>query len=135
MYFRGLSPPKLNQWTLDSCIETPDEGYGSILVITNHFTPYKTIKLQFQLKIQLLVQRLNQFYLKYNFIVQYGIPLRLHTDQGRIFESNIIDHLTGMNKSHTTPYHPVGNGSCERFNRTLLGMLIYLDGEQKKGLL
>ena len=34
-------------------------------------------------------------------------------------------------KSHNTPYHAMGNGLCERFNRTLLWMMGTLDKEQK----
>jgi transposase InsO family protein len=57
-----------------------------------------------------------------NFIVHYGIPQRIHSDQGANFESKIIKELctlTGMKKSRTTSYHPMGNGMCERFNRTI----------------
>ena len=36
-----------------------------------------------------------------------------------------------MEKSRTTPYHPMCNGVTERFNRTLLGMLGTLTKEQK----
>jgi hypothetical protein len=35
-------------------------------------------------------------------------------------------------ESRTTPYHPMGNGMTERFNRTLLNMLGILDSNQKK---
>jgi transposase InsO family protein len=39
---------------------------------------------------------------------------------------------TGMKKSRTTSYHPMGNGMCERFNRTLLNMLGSLESHQKQ---
>ena len=55
-----------------------------------------------------------------------GPPERLHSDQGRNFESQILGDLCKafqVTKSHTTPYHPMGDGLVERMNRSLLNLL------------
>jgi len=39
--------------------------------------------------------------------------------------------IAGMKKSNTTPYHPMGNGITERFNRTLVSMLRTLETSKK----
>ena len=60
--------------------------------------------------------------------------VRIHSDQGRNFESETIRHLcelANVKKSRTTPYHPIGNGQVERFNQTLLNMLGTLESAQK----
>ena len=69
-----------------------------------------------------------------NYFVHYGFPGKLHSDQGANFTSKIIQQLcklTGTAKTHTTPYHPMGNGMCERFNKTLLNMLGTLQEKEK----
>ena len=60
------------------------------------------------------------------FFARFGLPSQLHSDQGRQFESKLVAELakiTGVRKTRTSPYHPRGDGSVERFNRTLLNML------------
>ena len=60
------------------------------------------------------------------FFCRYSPPCQLHSDQGKQFELELITKtckLLGIAKSHTTPYHPQGDGLVERFNRTLLTML------------
>ena len=69
-----------------------------------------------------------------NFICHYGFPEKFISDQGRNFESDVIKELckiAGVQKLHTTPYHPQGNGQCERFNSTLCNMLGTLSEEEK----
>ena len=61
-----------------------------------------------------------------NFITRFGLPKEIHTDQGRDFESKIVQEmcvLLGIHKTRTTPWHPQSDGMIERFNRTLGAML------------
>jgi len=60
------------------------------------------------------------------FICRLGAPKRIHTDQGREFESVLfaeVCRLLDVAKSRTTPYRPQSDGMVERFNRTLKQML------------
>ena len=60
------------------------------------------------------------------FIVHYGLPKKILTDQGRNFESQLVADLCklmGTWKVWTSPYHLQTNGQCERFNSTLINML------------
>ncbi|XP_043222136.1 uncharacterized protein LOC122381712 [Amphibalanus amphitrite] len=58
---------------------------------------------------------------------------RLHSDQGRQFESRVFQAMCqrlGIHKTRTTPYHPESDGMVERFNRTLKDMISkYVDAE------
>ena len=109
----------------------PSKGnIENVLVITDHFTrcahafPSKTQTALATVKL-----------LWNNFILHYGLPSKIITDQGRNFESELIENLcqlAGLQKPRTSPHHPQTNGQCERFNGTLLNMLGSLTQEQKK---
>ncbi|KAK0137889.1 Retrovirus-related Pol polyprotein from transposon 297 [Merluccius polli] len=69
-----------------------------------------------------------------HFFCVYGFPACIHSDQGANFESSLIAELlllAGVEKSHTTPYHPMGNGQAERMNRTLGSMIRALPPRSK----
>lgn len=62
--------------------------------------------------------------LQYHWFVHYGLPTRIHSDQGRSFEGALIQNLRkckwyATKKSRTTALHPNGNGQCEHSNKTL----------------
>ncbi|CAI5692272.1 unnamed protein product [Oreochromis niloticus] len=109
-------------------IEPDRSNVKDVLVLTDHFTKYSLAIPTSNQKAQTVAKALWD-----NFIVHYGIPERLHSDQGPDFESHLIQELCkimGIRKIRTTPYHPRGN-PVERFNRTLLGMLGTLEEKDK----
>ncbi|UYV69000.1 K02A2.6-like, partial [Cordylochernes scorpioides] len=58
-----------------------------------------------------------------NLICRFGVPLELHSDQGRNFESGVFRELCqvlGIWKTRTTPLHPQSDGMVERFNKTMV---------------
>ena len=64
----------------------------------------------------------------------FGIPAQIHSDKGHSFKNSILEHfysMYGVRQSTTTPYHPHGNSTCERFNCRLNDLLNTLDKEQK----
>ena len=57
---------------------------------------------------------------------RYGVPMVLHSDQGRNLESLLIKEICSLlhiRKSRTTPYHLEGDGLVERLNQTLMRVL------------
>ena len=62
-----------------------------------------------------------------DFFCHFSILEQIHSDQGKQFESNIIAEickLLKISKTRTTPYHLQSDGLVERYNRTLVSMLV-----------
>ena len=88
-----------------------------VLIMTDVFTKYTQAFPAIDQKARTVARVLVK-----EWFVRFGVPRRLHSDQGRKFESEIVQELCnmyGISKSRTTPYHPEGDGQCERFNRML----------------
>ena len=110
-------------------LEKSSSGVENVLVITDVFTKY-TIAVPTRDQTAKTVSRV----LVREWIQKLGIPERLHSDQGKSFENNIIFEMCKMyqiKKSKTSPYHPEGNSQAERFNRTMHNLLRTLTAEQK----
>lgn len=111
-------------------LEPDSKGFANVLVVTDHFTRYAQA---YPTRDQKAITVAKVLFEK--FFIHYGLPARIHSDQGRDFESKLIQELCrmlGIRKSRTTPYHPQGDPQPERFNRTLLSMLGTLDDEKKQ---
>lgn len=93
----------------------------NMIVVTDHYTRYAEAFATKDQKASTVAKVLWEQY-----FVHYGLPKRVHSDQGRVFESRLIHELLsvlGIKKSRTTSYHPQGDRQPERFNRTLFNML------------
>ncbi|KAL1269572.1 hypothetical protein QQF64_031861 [Cirrhinus molitorella] len=82
-------------------LEPDQSNTKDILVMTDHFTKYAIAVPTRNQKAQTVAKCLWD-----NFLVHYGFPEKLHSDQGTDFESHTIKELckvAGTSKTRTTP--------------------------------
>ena len=104
-------------------------GKENILVLTDAFSKYSQAFVTPNQKSLTVAKVLVE-----KWFSVFGIPARIHSDQGRSFDNEIIASLCkmyGIRQSTTMPYNPCGNSQCERFNRTLFRLMRSLDQVQK----
>ena len=110
-------------------LEEASNGMENALVLTDVFSKYSQAVGTQNQKASTVAKML----VKHWFFV-YGVPHRIHSDQGKCFDAKIVKNLYniyGIDKTRTAPYSPPGNGQCERFNLTLHGLLVTLQPQQK----
>ena len=98
-------------------LEKGKGGFENILVVKDSFTKFSWGFLTRDQKATTVAKLLWK-----KIFINYRMPLRLHSDQGRDFEGRLIRSLcqcAWIRKLRTTPYHSQGNGQTERFNKTL----------------
>ena len=110
-------------WAMDYMGPLPETTQGNkhLLVVMDHFTKwcevFPTKDQRAKTVAEILVSKI---------FSRFGPPTVIHSDQGRNFESNLMQEvccLMGVHKSRTSAYHPQCDGLVERQNRTLQDML------------
>jgi len=130
-----LQPIEVNEpfvfWAMDYMGPLPETARGNkhLLVVMDHFTKwcevFPTQNQRASTVADILVNRV---------FSRFGPPTIIHSDQGRNFESNLMQEvcsLMGIHKSRTTAYHPQCDGQVERQNHTLQEMLAAFVSEHK----
>ena len=110
-------------------LEYASDGREDALILTDVFTKWTVAITTRDQSAMLVVRALITYWISH-----YGVPQRLHSDQGKCFKAEVVQALCkhyGIRKSRTSPYNPGGNGVCERFNRSLHNLLRVLSKEQK----
>ena len=117
-------------WDIMGPLPVTSQGSKYILVVADIFTkwveafPLRSIEAE--TVAQVLVSEV---------VCRFGVPSKLHSDQGSNFCSNVVQcvcEMLGVDRTHTTAYHPQGNGQVERFNRTVEAMLAKVVKENQK---
>ena len=107
-----------------------DHNHRYILVLVDQFTKWvECFPLPEQTAEEVARITVTEFFLR------LGLPLQIHTDQGKQFEGKLFQSLCELMevaKTRTTPYHPCSNGQVERVNRTILQSIrCYISGVEK----
>ena len=101
-----------------------ESGNKHMLVITDAFSKYAEV-----IPLPNQTAAVTADALVWKYFCKHGVPSILHSDQGKNFESAIIQQLCerlNIKKTRTSGYHPAGNGGVERYNKTLIERISFL---------
>ncbi|KRY49842.1 Retrovirus-related Pol polyprotein from transposon [Trichinella britovi] len=95
-------------------LERTPSGNQYVLVLTDYFTKWAATFSLTNMETCTVAKVLVEKY-----IVYFGAPDYLHSDQGRSFEASVVMEICrffGIRKTRSSPYNPQGNGQAERSN-------------------
>ena len=97
--------------------KTSKSGNEYIIVAVDHFSKFCVTKAVNSFSAEITAK-----FIFDDVICRFGPVEQILTDHGVNFESKLLKHLCflcGIDKLHSTTYHPMGNGLAERMMRTL----------------
>ena len=107
------------------------QGNRYVLMVIDQFTRWLEM---IPLQIQDAESIARAFFESY--VVRFGVPFVVHTDQGRNFDSTMFKTFCSLLqsvKTRTTPYRPSSNGQVERYNQLVLNFIrCFLGGKPKQ---
>ena len=105
------------------------DGYKGFLIMVDHYSKFTVAA---PLLAFTAIEAARAVWEKWVLIC--GLPEIVHSDRGSQFESDlfveVLKHM-GCVKTHTSGYHPQGNGLAERMNKTITHMLLKSCGEDQ----
>jgi len=98
-----------------------EQGNSFIMVICDYYTRWVEA---YSIPDQTAITVADKFVTE--FVCRFGVPQKLHSDQGTDFMSSLFKQmckLLEIEQTRTTPYRPCSNGLTERMNQTIQHML------------
>ena len=119
-YQAGYPNYRVHLDVLGPFCETP-RGHKYVLMVIDQFTRFLEM---IPLKTQEADVMARAFFEGY--VVRFGVPFIVHTDQGRNFEGEMLQvfcSLMEISKTRTTAYRPSSKGQVERYNQLVTSFL------------